>query len=38
KPDQIRKKTARHHVDVFAVTERVLLDDDVIYKDGAWIV
>lgn len=34
----IRKKTAKHHVDVFAITERVLLDDDVIYRDGAWVV
>ncbi len=38
KPDQIRKKTAKHHVDVFAITERVLLDDDVIYRDGQWVV
>ena len=35
---QIRKKTAKHHVDVFALTERVLLDDDVIYENGAWVV
>ena len=35
---QIRKKTAKHHVDVFAVTDRVLLDGDVIYQDGRWIV
>ncbi|QDV05257.1 hypothetical protein Poly30_07530 [Planctomycetes bacterium Poly30] len=34
----IRKKTAKHHVDVFAVTERVLLDGDVIYEDGNWVV
>ena len=34
----IRKKTARHHVDVFVITESVLLDDEPIYSDGAWIV
>ena len=38
KPDHIRKKTAKHHVDVFAITERVLLDDEVIYEEGAWTV
>jgi len=35
---QIRKKTARFHVDVFAQTERVLLDGDVVFRDGAWVV
>ena len=35
---QIRRATAKYHVDVFAVTESVQLDDNVIYKDGAWIV
>jgi len=35
---EIRKKTARHHVDVFVDTELVLLDDDVVYRDGAWVV
>lgn len=34
----IRKKTARHHVDVFVITESVQLDDDLIYRDGAWRV
>lgn len=34
----IRKATARHHVDVFAVTESFMLDDEVIYRDGAWQV
>jgi aminopeptidase len=33
---QIRKSTARHHVDVFAVTEGVYLDDCPVYEDGAW--
>lgn len=35
---QIRKKTARFHVDVFAQAERVLLDEDVVFEDGAWVV
>jgi aminopeptidase len=34
----IRRKDAKHHVDVFAVTESVFLDDDVVYRDGAWLV
>jgi aminopeptidase len=34
----IRKAAAKHHVDVFAITETVTLDDQVIYRDGAWQV
>lgn len=34
----IRRATARHHVDVFAATESVMLDDVVVYRDGAWQV
>jgi aminopeptidase len=34
----IRRADARHHVDVFAVTESVILDDDVVYSNGAWQV
>ena len=34
----IRKKTARHHVDVFVLTDSVELDGDVIHRDGAWCV
>jgi hypothetical protein len=34
----IRKSTARHHVDVFAMTKTVTLDNEVIYRDGAWQV
>lgn len=34
----INKTTARHHVDVFAITETVTLDNEVIYRDGAWQV
>ena len=37
KPDFLfTRRTARHHVDVFAVTESVTLDGAVIYRDGAW--
>lgn len=35
---QIRRATARYHVDVFAATTQVLLDDVVIYEQGGWIV
>jgi len=31
-------KTMKHHVDVFAATEKVLLGDEVVYRDGAWVV
>jgi aminopeptidase len=34
----LKRKEARYHVDVFAVTERVLLDDHVVYQDGGWCV
>lgn len=34
----IRKRAARHHVDVFVLTESVKLDGDVVYRDGAWCV
>jgi hypothetical protein len=34
----IRRATARHHVDVFAATELVMLDDQIVYRDGAWRV
>ncbi|EJL93794.1 hypothetical protein PMI16_00466 [Herbaspirillum sp. CF444] len=32
----IRRTTARYHIDVFAVTEAVYLDDELVYRDGAW--
>ena len=35
---QIRRADAKYHVDVFAATETVSLDNDVIYRDGAWCV
>lgn len=35
---QIRRAEAKYHVDVFAATETVHLDDKLIYRNGAWIV
>ncbi|PUA16354.1 hypothetical protein [Glaciimonas sp. PCH181] len=32
----IKRADARYHIDVFAVTEAVYLDDDIVYRDGAW--
>lgn len=34
----IRRATARYHIDVFAVTDAVWLDDAQVYRDGAWQV
>jgi leucyl aminopeptidase (aminopeptidase T) len=33
-----KRKDARYHVDVFAVTEAVYLDGERVYSDGAWVV
>lgn len=33
-----RRADTRHHVDVFAVTKLVYLDDEIVYRDGAWQV
>jgi len=33
---QLKRKDARYHIDVFAVTEGVYLDDELIYRNGAW--
>lgn len=38
KKPNIRKKSAKHHVDVFVLTETVELDGEIIYRDGAWRV
>ncbi|NRR28953.1 hypothetical protein HSX11_02030 [Oxalobacteraceae bacterium] len=35
---QFKRKEARYHVDVFAVTEAVWLDGRQVYRDGAWQV
>lgn len=34
---QIKKNASRYHVDVFALTETVTLDDEVIYRNGSWL-
>ena len=33
-----KRGDGQHHVDVFAVTDAVLLDDEVVYRDGNWVV
>jgi hypothetical protein len=33
-----KRKDARYHIDVFAVTDAVYLDDERVYADGAWTV
>lgn len=33
-----RSRDTWHHVDVFAVTHRVYLDDRIVYENGAWII
>lgn len=33
-----KRKDARYHIDIFAVTDAVYLDDAQVYKDGAWTV
>ncbi|HYP77524.1 MAG TPA: hypothetical protein VER12_16245 [Polyangiaceae bacterium] len=38
KKAHLDRREARHHVDTFVVTSRVLLDDEVVYADGAWQV
>lgn len=38
KKPEINHRTVHFHVDSFVVTERVLLDDEVVYSDGAWCV
>lgn len=34
----LKRREGHYHVDVFVQTERVLLDDQVVYQDGAWTV
>lgn len=38
KKPQFNPREVRFHVDSFVVTERVLLDDEVIFEGGAWRV
>lgn len=33
-----KRGDGKHHIDVFAITESVTLDDDEVYRDGAWQV
>lgn len=33
---QLKRKDARYHIDVFAVTDGVYLDNERVYQDGAW--
>jgi hypothetical protein len=33
-----KRGDGKHHVDVFAVTEQVVLGEQVVYRDGAWVV
>lgn len=34
----LKRRTGRYHVDVFVLTDRVLLDDKAVYENGAWTV
>lgn len=34
----LRRKNGKYHVDVFAVTERVYLDETLVFQDGKWCV
>ena len=33
-----KRGDGKHHIDVFAVTEQVVLDEQVIYRDGTWVI
>jgi hypothetical protein len=32
-----KRKDARYHIDVFAVTDAVYLGEECVYADGEWI-
>jgi hypothetical protein len=34
----IDRERAKHHVDVFADTSALLLDEECVFSDGAWLV
>lgn len=38
KKPELKPRDARHHVDTFVITDRVLLDDEVVYDEGKWQV
>jgi len=33
-----KRKDARYHIDVFAVTDAVFLGDEQVYRDGRWLI
>ena len=33
-----KRGDGKYHIDVFAVTERVTLENQVVYHDGAWLL
>jgi aminopeptidase len=33
-----KRGDGKYHIDVFAVTEQVALDEQVIYREGAWVI
>ncbi len=35
---QFKRKEAKFHVDVFVAIERVVLDEETVFRDGAWCV
>jgi hypothetical protein len=35
---ELKRRHTKYHVDVFAVTESVKLDDEVVFRAGAWCV
>jgi len=37
KKHHLRRAAAKHHVDIFAVTRLVYLDDKIVYREGAWL-
>jgi len=38
KKPHLNHREVRYHVDTFVVTDRVLLDDEIVYANGAWQV
>jgi hypothetical protein len=34
----LKRRHSRFHVDVFAVTDEVILDDETVFRDGRWCV
>jgi aminopeptidase len=38
KKPHIKRKDGRHHIDVFPITDRALIDDDIIYESGKYTI